>query len=99
MANFKQDILDALKGEEVEAIVIYNHPEHRFDDDKNPLNNKVLKWGDVEKELDYKYHSGYGGQECHDIFIWTETRIITVHEYDGSTCLISVPRNPKNYGQ
>jgi hypothetical protein len=35
-------------------------------------------------------------KDCHNGFVWTPTRVISVHEYDGATWLISVPRNPTN---
>jgi hypothetical protein len=42
----------------------------------------------------WSYNKGFGSAECYDSIIWTDKRVISVHEYDGSTHLISVPRNP-----
>jgi len=100
MENFKQDILEELK--EVEgklntAIIIVTS---NFDANKKfpeKLMHKALKLKDVIKYFDYEYDVGFGGQECQSIYIFTKKAITFVEEYDGSTSLISVPRNPENY--
>lgn len=93
--TFKQEILNLVDGETIESIVIDSSPINF--EDPSSLSNKPLKWEDVKRELDYEYDSGYGSQECHDIILWTKTRIIQVGEYDGATHLYSTPRNPKDY--
>jgi len=45
------------------------------------------------------YHSvlfshGMSSPECYAIWAWTPTRVIGVREYDGSTHLVSLPRDP-----
>lgn len=95
--NFKKDILRVVNGEIIESIVIYNNPQDTYSDRKRPFHCEVCNWSDVENFLDYDYDDGFGGQECHDIYLWTPTRIITVHEYDGSTSVYGIPRNPENY--
>lgn len=35
--------------------------------------------------------------DCHDILVYTSTSVIYVHEYDGSTTLRSIPRNPPTF--
>lgn len=35
-----------------------------------------------------------GAPECHAITAYTETRVIQVYQYDGSTGVYSIPRNP-----
>lgn len=42
----------------------------------------------------WSFFSGYGSPKCYATYIWTNKRIIWVHEYDGSTRLCSAPRNP-----
>lgn len=44
--------------------------------------------------LDQPFNPDYGTQEIPDILIWTQDRIYYVYEYDGATCLHSVPRSP-----
>ena len=54
----------------------------------------ILTWEEARPHLDYEYDSGFGSQDCHNIYIWTPTRVIYIHEYDGSTWPEAVPRNP-----
>jgi len=55
---------------------------------------KLITWNLARPILDYEYDSGYGGADCHAVYAWTETQVIFVTEYDGSTSLAEVPRNP-----
>jgi len=41
-----------------------------------------------------RYDAGYGGEDCHPIYAWTDSRVIFVSCYDGSTQVESIPRNP-----
>ena len=92
MANFKVDILKALNGEVIEAIVVGERDPWA---EPRPENKrKIQTWADVREQLDYEYDDGFGGPDCHAILVWTANRVIFVSEYDGSTCLRSVPRNP-----
>lgn len=54
----------------------------------------VLTWEEARPILDYEYDSGFGAQDCHSLYIWTPTRVIYVHEYDGATWPEAIPRNP-----
>src|SRR6185437_5638479 len=58
------------------------------------IGGKVVSWEQARPFLDYEYDSGFGGQDCHSVTIWTPTRVIFVHEYDGATGLTWVPRHP-----
>lgn len=99
---FKQDILDALKGEPIEAIRIDETDildfSNKAADDKVPkdLLGKVISWDIAAPLLDYPYDSDFGSQECHDVMIWTATRVWFIHEYDGTTWFTYVYRNPTN---
>lgn len=42
----------------------------------------------------WRFVGGFGGAATYPCYVWTSKRVIFVHEYDGSTCLSSVPRNP-----
>jgi len=42
----------------------------------------------------WQFNGGYGTAECYPVYVWTNERVIFVAEYDGSTHLTSVPRNP-----
>lgn len=44
--------------------------------------------------LDQEFYSGYGCQQVPRFHAWSENYVYYVHEYDGSTMLSWVPRNP-----
>ena len=56
--------------------------------------NKVLSWEDAIPHLEYEFDSGYGEPGCQAIYVWTETKVMFVSQYDGSTAIEWVPRNP-----
>lgn len=101
MTTFAQEIIEFVGSEPILAIAVgpersgggwwkNSKPDHQ-------LGSAPVSWEQAFPVLNYEYDAGYGGQDCHDIWVWTATRIISVHEYDGSTCLISVARNPENF--
>jgi len=100
-SNFKEDILEKV-GDEVETAVIivfgvgYNEKSIHFPEDKLniPFNLK-----EVINYFDYDYDSGFGGQDCDNIFIFLKKKILFIWEYDGSTSIASVPRNPESYNK
>lgn len=101
-------ILNCSLGEFIEGVVIGKHPDvyegDTYDEDdvqtkkgflRQPL-NRVLTWEEAREHLRYKFDSGYGGAECNPVYVWTRTRVLFVHEYDGSTGMHHVPRFPMN---
>lgn len=102
MTIFMDNILAEAGQETIEAIVI--HSETGKIDNyfiKSPdrdipieLCNVPLTVEQALPLLNYNYYDGYGSQDCHNVYVYTATRVIYVHEYDGSTWLESVPRNP-----
>lgn len=99
--TFKQDILDVAGGEPILAIKFdtgllysfYGHPDPRWEATKH-LTNKLCTWEELSPFLDYEYARGYGSMDCHNITAWTATKVIYIHEYDGSTAVVYVDRNP-----
>lgn len=100
MANFKTDILEAVRGKHIEAIKIHGPLGYYGHDTRNDnvIFDKPLTAEQALAMLDYQYDDGFGEQDCHDVTVWTVERIYYVHEYDGSTCLYSVERHPKQEG-
>lgn len=102
MANFKQDILDAVCGEPIEAIRVLGPLDRWGWPNDVDVRDKItehmidvsLPAETILPLLDYEYDDGYGGQDCHDILVWTAYYVYYVHEYDGSTSIYSVKRNP-----
>ena len=97
MATFKDDILEAAKGEPIEAVVIGPWPTS-YETAKGAVPpdriNQVVPWDQASAWLAYEYDDGFGGEDCHPILAWTATRVLFVHEYDGSTIVLSVPLLP-----
>jgi len=94
---FAQDIEAAAGDEEIIAIAIapirggYSRPDDKPD---HGLGSNAIPWAEAKPILSYQYCTGYGGQECHDFWAWTATRVLFVHEYDGSTTIGSAPIAP-----
>lgn len=103
-SNFKNDILLEAGGEAILAVVITEESPGRYFYDEEDI-KKIpkelvgvpLQWSQAASLLDYQYYAGFGAMDCHNIFAWTLTRVLYIHEYDGSTEVMSVPRNPENY--
>jgi len=98
--RFAEDIEDGAHGEQIEVVVIgpyggYRDSEIRFVPSEKQ--GVVLPWADARHLLDYEYSDGFGEAECHAITAWTPTRVLMVREYDGSTQVKSVPRNPVDH--
>lgn len=55
---------------------------------------EVLTWDEARPLLDYYYNAGYGAPDCQAIYAWTAERVLFISEYDGSTCVMSVPAAP-----
>lgn len=73
--------------------------DYRLEDKHQPASarrEEVLSWEEARPLLDYEYDSGYGAPDCHAIYAWTETHIVYVSQYDGSTSIYRLPRNPSD---
>lgn len=107
MANFRQDILRALKNQEestadVVSVKIpalldtdFGESDARDTDELKAVVGKLISADLAMQLLDYEYDAGFGSMDCHDILIWTTNRIHFIHEYDGATELVSLPRSPE----
>jgi hypothetical protein len=101
MSNFLKDLKEAIGEEVVEAVVFTSLLDQSYlDKTPEPRNagietDKIYSWEEAQPLLDYEYDAGYGGSDCHFVNIWTPTRVIYIHEYDGATWPEFVPRNPK----
>lgn len=99
MENFKEDILEAAEGEKIIGVVIGTLGWGDYKSDAIPQyqdqpRNQLISWEKAAPLLDYAYDSGYGAPECNAVYVWTEASVIFVSQYDGSTCLHKIPRNP-----
>jgi len=99
MANLVKWIKDIAGDEQIEGVVIgeLGWGDYGAEDVPNYAEQprgKLLSWDDAKKWIDYDFSSGYGHPECNAIYVWTESRIIFVGQYDGATFPIWLPRNP-----
>ncbi len=103
MANFKADIIDAvIDGKETESdiqgVLIKSQLGYydKYRDRRNAgiVRGKLYLWDEIKNKLDYEYYAGFGSMDCHDIELWTPKYVYYIHEYDGSTSVVSVNRNP-----
>ena len=98
MTTFAQDLKEAAKPERIKAVQICSNEEnYGFRESRPPIPHEMkdipLSWGEARPLLNYTYDSGFGSQDCHQIFMWTLTRVFYIHVYDGSTSIKSAPRS------
>jgi len=97
MVNAKEELLSVLErvGGEIKCAHIYGGPGHFYWDDHDNYITKdpfLLKEGYTQEEyteflskLDFKYDSGYGGQELFGtVWLMKENTWLSRGEYDGS---------------
>lgn len=97
--SFKDDILAEAEGSiigiKVPLMGSYCSPDDGTRDAPfKQYDGQIIPWEIAAPLLDYPYYAGYGSMDCHDIVAWTETQVIYIEEYDGSTSVCSLPRNP-----
>ncbi len=91
------DLQAALEnGEKVEALVFGEWGGYRYDGPipKNKI-GKVLTLRQARPLMrGWSFDGGFGCAHTYPVHIWTDRRVLFVHEYDGSSCLHAVPRFP-----
>lgn len=105
MATLFNQITDVLAGEAVEAIRLepittYREPRNHYGGNhyagyEDLPFGKVLTWEEAVPHLQSEFDDGYGTQECPSFTLWTATRVLSLHEYDGATWVASICRNPE----
>lgn len=90
------------EGEHVEAIVFGDWGgfiDDPFDDEGQPIppTHRGVPLSLEQARpfmLDWSFNGGFGSPDCHAAYIWTNTHVIWVAEYDGATGLNYAPRAP-----
>ena len=100
MANFKQDIMSAVGKDTIIAVKICEVFSSYYDVDSkykpaDKYAGKIIPYHTALLLLDYEYNSSFGRQECHNILMWSKNYVYYIHEYDGSTSVQCVERNPQ----
>lgn len=97
MSNFWAEILEVAGDEAIEAVVIGDADWGRDDSNRAvPADRKfiVITPDEAAQLLTYEHDDGFGWPDCHAVYAWTATRVLFVSEYDGSTTIDDMPRNP-----
>lgn len=97
MTNLRKWLEDAVSeyGEPLEAVVVGRHADRKYNDHQvYEDENVVLSPEAALIKLDQEFDNGFGGENCFPFIAWTASRVFFVSEYDGSTGLSWVPRNP-----
>lgn len=100
--NAYREIIQVLEdGESIEAVCFGAWGWDGYGEPEPPLIPKsaqgVLLAPDIARRYmqGWSFYSGFGAPECYATCIWTNQRVFWVMQYDGSTRLCHMPRNPK----
>lgn len=95
-SNLSRKLKEAMEisGESLEAIVVGIHDSRHWGSERLPDEGIILSPEDGIKKIDEDYDDEFGSADCYPFFAWTKNRIYFVREYDGSTALSWIPRNP-----
>ena len=92
------DWIEEIAGdEEIECVIVGDYGfdgwgvTKKFNDVRT---NAPISWKEAKPFLSYEYDCDHGGADCHPVFAYTPTKIITIKEYDGATGPAWYPRHP-----
>lgn len=96
---YADDIEAQAGGEPILAVVIGEMGWPNYGDDERHApglarKGELLTWDEAKPLLTYGYSTGYGAPDCQAVMAWTESRVITTCQYDGSTWVTWTHRNP-----
>ena len=80
-------------GEQVEQVVLGRRDGLYEESDRAPI-GEPLDWLTAREWLNRSYNDSYGSTDCRPFFAYTASWVFFVHEYDGSTEVKALPRNP-----
>ena len=66
----------------------------RSDEVPEEMQGTVQPWSVLRPLLNYTYDNGFGGADCHSIYAYSVDEVAFVHEYDGSTSVVTIPLAP-----
>ena len=101
--NAYEELMDVLQPDEtVEAVVFgdwgwggYSEPDVKPVSDK--YKGRVMSLEEAGPLMrGWRFNGGFGSPDCYATFVWTNKRIFFVTQYDGSTVLDWIPRDPAN---
>jgi len=105
--NFLEDILEALRTceeteEDIQAVYLceprYDEYDLEYEDKTEVFPKEDFRqchpWSYCRDKFNYEYYAGYGTVDYHIVVIYTTDTIYYIHEYDGSTKIRWISRNP-----
>jgi len=98
--TFIEELLSKVPGETVVGIVIGAFGWEAYNEELELAGSpkgKVMSLDEAKHFLSYEYESSYGAPKCHAVTMWTSDSIVFVVQYDGSTGVCSIPRNPTDH--
>jgi len=98
IGNLRKWIEERLEKDEIiEAVVIGDNFREADCPKQIPAEKryKPISWEEAKELIDYDFYADFGSPRCHAIYVWTNKRVFFVGEYDGTTWLDDVPRNPE----
>jgi hypothetical protein len=101
MANLKEWLLEMANGDEILSVVIGEMGWGSFQKELVPNYDKIpkgqiLPWEQAQGWLDFEFDRGFGAPECPAVYAWTESIVIAIGQYNGSTWPYTIPRNPED---
>jgi len=95
----KDELLEMAGGEKILGVVIgpAEWPSRTAWPGVEGLIGELLPWSRAAAVLDVEgrtFRGGLGHMCCPSMYAWTESWVILVDEYDGSTELTRIPRSP-----
>jgi len=99
MKSAYDDLLSELREDEVVEAVVFGQWGSLDEPEPNPVpadrKNMVLSFTEAKQYMKgWSFKNGFGELNCYAVYIWTNYRVFWVTQYDGSTELNSMPRNP-----
>jgi hypothetical protein len=88
------------KDETVEAVIFGKYGWEGYDEPKPapiPKDKQKILMTLEEAEpymQEWEIYGGYGAPNAYAMYVWTNKRVMWITQYDGSTSLDSMPRNP-----
>ena len=99
--NAYEELIAELHPDEIVEAIVFGAWEGEMWGDlaKPPVSNThqchIMTLKEAEPIMqNWHLNTGFGGADCYATYVWTNQRVFWVHEYDGSTGLRSMPRNP-----
>jgi hypothetical protein len=98
LTTLKRELNDLTEGDSIEAIIFgpvgWDSSEEENKKWPNLPKGKLLTPAQAKPWLDIEFDTGYGSPKCPAMYAWTGRHVYFIVQYDGSTTLYRIPRDP-----